>query len=93
MSKQVRIINPLPGSSGSGWLSRHKAKRYVACGRAEFAGPCAVRFLHAETSHGERSAHKSLDLTALNYDRLHRILTIHELRHIPVVNPQRALNA
>lgn len=47
-SKTVRILNPV---AGPGYTSRKKALEYVAQGRAEIAGPSAIRFVERDYRH------------------------------------------
>ena len=87
----VLIENPIPG--GQAETNMNRARRLVASGRAEFTGPCSIRFVSAVKQAGfaeqieERRRRRA---TAAAYDGLadsHYYLE--NARHIPLIHPEK----
>lgn len=84
----MRIDNPPIG--GGEFTTRNRADRLVKKRLAVFIGECVIRFVarrpKAEAS-SEQSAHQRI--TGVNYDRISRLLTTEEMRHLPLAGDRR----
>jgi hypothetical protein len=90
---QVRIENPVVGGQESTSLER--ACRFVRKGRAIFTGEQSIRFVDGEMQQAiRRQAEMKLHaaLTGAGYDRVGRIMGAAELRHVPVIHPEKLLH-
>lgn len=88
MCKNIRIENPV---SDHGFTSKHRAKKFVAQGRAQWVRfGVSIRFV--ETVH--RAAQRSVDKSACGYDRASCagiVSRTRDLAAIPMVSPAKAL--
>jgi len=89
---QVRIENPVVGGQTS--TSPERARRFVRKGRAVFTGERSIRFVDGEIQQAirqraELKLHSAL--TGVGYDQVGRAMGISELRHVPVIHPERLL--
>jgi len=88
--KVIRIINPVCGNP---FTSLNRARRFIATGRAEWAGASrsSIRFLSGD--HRHRAAQSSATATNVGYALASNqgIARIGELVHVPVVAPAMLL--
>jgi hypothetical protein len=83
-SVRVKVVNPV--WNGSGYIERKTANFYVAEGRAVFVGDDQLRLI---ASHPKNKA--ASWRAATGYERIQRTMTRAELRHLPVVLPEKLL--
>lgn len=83
----VVIVNPLPDSMP--YMSLLHAERLVRQGRAELVAQDRLRLLHTTVKREVSAELKLRRRTELEYDRIHRRMTIEEIRRIPVVQFER----
>jgi hypothetical protein len=79
-SAHVKVLNAV--WNGSGYIKRKTANFYVAEGRAVFAGEDQLRLIESHPKNRAASWK-----AATGYERVHRMMTLSELAHLPVVRP------
>lgn len=77
----VKVVNP--AWNGSGYIKRKTANFYVAEGRAIFVGEDQLRLIESHPKNRAASWR-----AAAGYERVHRMMTLEELAHLPVVRPE-----
>jgi len=77
----IRITNPSAG--GNCFTSRKNADKYVSRLRARWRSNSEIEFLEHAVSQPRTIPPKVL--TGWNYDQIDRILTLDEIREIPVI--------
>lgn len=89
MADTLRIANPPPGTRDR--ISRYEAMRLVAAKLATITEDLQVvlaeKKVHATNRHKLVEARLRAQLEGLGYDRMGRMLTLREMRAIPMVGP------